>query len=420
MFFSSLKEYEEMKPGISRIKKFLDVVGNPQDKFKCVHIAGTNGKGSVAVLVANTLKESGCKTALYTSPHLIDITERINVDGKNISKKSFNGLSGKYLALAQKHKLSCFEYLTAIAFIYFAQKKVKIAVIEAGLGGRFDATNIIKNPLVCVITSIASDHKELLGSTIAKIAFEKAGIIKSGADVVCGNLPKAALNAVKKKSKPFVLGKDFKAENTKINRLKKSQSFDYSGIEKKINNITLSLLGEYQFQNAAVAACCIEVLNNKSFIVPDKILKQSFFNTRWPARFDLRKAALKDKRINIIIDGAHNEQGINAFTDALNKFYDKKLCFLFAVMKEKDYKKIIKKIIPYAYKVILVKIQNDRAVEADKLEKEFLKYKFDKKILKADSTAAALDMLSNGETAAVVGSLYLAGEILKNTYNEVW
>ncbi|MCL1972717.1 MAG: bifunctional folylpolyglutamate synthase/dihydrofolate synthase [Endomicrobia bacterium] len=419
MFFGSLKEYEGMKPGLSRIKKFLDAAGNPQDKFKCVHIAGTNGKGSVAVLIANALKESGYKTALYTSPHLIDITERINVDGKNISKKRFNGICEKYLALAQKHKLSYFEYLTAVAFIYFAQKKVKIAVIETGLGGRFDATNVIKNPLVCVITSISSDHKEVLGNTVAKIAFEKAGIIKSGADTVCGNLPGAALETVKKKSKPFVLGKDFKAENTKINRLKKSQSFDYCGIEKKIKNINLSLLGEYQFQNAAVAACCIELLNNKNFVVPDKILKQSFFKTRWPARFDLRKAALKDKRINLIIDGSHNEQGINAFTDALGAFYNKKLCFLFAVMKEKDYKKIIKKIIPYASKVILVKIQNDRAVDADKLEKEFLKYKFDKKILKAGSTAAALDMLSNGETAAVVGSLYLAGEILKNIYNEV-
>ncbi|MCL2144184.1 MAG: Mur ligase family protein [Endomicrobia bacterium] len=414
MFFSSLKEYEGMKPGLAGIKKFLEAVGDPQNNFKSIHIAGTNGKGSAAVLIANALKESGYKTALYTSPHLVDITERIKIGGKSISKRTFKKISEKYLPLAQKCKLSYFEYLTAIAFMYFSCRKVDIAVIETGLGGRFDATNIIKNPAVCIITSIALDHQEILGSTVAGIAFEKAGIIKNGADVICGSLPAAALNIIKKKSKPLVFGRDFIIENIRSDCAKRSQSFDYISSGKKIKNIKLSLLGKHQAQNAAAAACCIEVLNRKGFDVSGKVLKQSFFKTKWPGRFDFRKVVLKDKSFDLIIDGAHNAQGMDSFIETLKSCHKQKIALLFAVMKEKDYKKIIKKINPHVSKVILVRLQNGRAVEAGKIEREFAKYKLKEKVFKADSVAEAFGMISNGETAAVAGSLYLAGEVLKN------
>ncbi|MDR1196104.1 MAG: hypothetical protein LBL00_06490 [Endomicrobium sp.] len=418
MIFSSLKEYEGMKPGLSRIKKFLNAVGNPQESFKCVHIAGTNGKGSTAVLAANACIESGYTTALYTSPHLIDITERIKVDGKDISGKNFKNISEKYLPLAQKCNLTYFEYLTAIAFIYFAQKKVEIAFIETGLGGRFDATNVIKNPLACIITSIAFDHREILGKTISKIAFEKAGIIKKNADVICAKLPKAAFGAIKTKSNPFVLGYGFKAVNVNFDGKSRRWKFDYSGLNRNIKNIKLSLRGEHQVANAAVAVCCIEVLSKKGFVINAGALKRSFVKTKWPARFDIRDFKFRNKRLRIIIDGAHNEQAIEAFLDALKLYEKKKIDFLFAAMREKEYKKTVKKIAACADNIILPKLKNDRAVKTDELKKEFLKYKPHKKIFTVDSISDAFEILKNKRTSASVGSLYLAGEVLKNLNNK--
>jgi dihydrofolate synthase/folylpolyglutamate synthase len=348
---------------------------------------------------------------------LIDITERIKVDGKDISAKDFKNISEKYLSLAQKCGLTYFEYLTAIAFIYFAQRKTEIAFIETGLGGRFDATNVIKNPLACIITSIAFDHREILGQTIAKIAFEKAGIIKKNASVICGKLPKAALDVMKAKSSPFVFGRDFKALNVNYDESHKWK-FDYSGLNAKIENIELSLRGKHQIINASVAACCAEVLCKKGFVINCAALKRSFSKTKWPARFDVRDVKFKNKRFCIIADGAHNEQGIEAFLGALRLYEKKKIDFLFASMREKEYKKIVKKVAVFADNVILPKLKSERALQTSELKKEFLKYKRPEKIFAVDSVSDAFEILKNKGTYAVAGSFYLAGEVLKNLNNK--
>lgn len=407
-----------MTPGLSRIRRFLDDVGNPQESFKCVHIAGTNGKGSTAVLIAGMLKESGYRTALYTSPHLVDITERIKVDGKDISKKTFKKLSEKYLHLAQECHLSYFEYLTALAFVYFADKKIDIAVIETGLGGRFDATNIIKDPLACIITSIGFDHKEILGTALEKIAFEKAGIIKKCADIICGDLSKKALKVIKKKCEPLVFGKDFKASNIKFNKRKRGASFDYSGLCADIKNIKLSLAGRHQVQNASLAVCCAEILRKKGYKIYNGAIKRAFCCVSWPARFDIKEVKFKNKSFRLIIDGAHNEEGIKVFLDTLRYYYNKKLTFMFAAMKEKEYAKIIKSIAPYAGRVILVSLKNDRAAGISEISEEFRKYKKDEEIFTAGSVCEAFDILGNKESAVVAGSFYLAGEVLKKLNNK--
>lgn len=410
MFFSSLKEYEGMRPGLSRIKAFLKSIGNPQDKMMYIHIAGTNGKGSTASFIAEALLANGYKTALYTSPHLMDITERIKYNGKNIPKKVFKKLALKYIRHAEKFNLTYFEYLTAIAFIYFFEKGTNIAVIETGLGGRFDATNIIKKPLISVITSISLDHQEILGKSIKEIAFEKAGIIKKGAETVCGKLPAAALQVIEQKTKPFVLNKDFKIRNLKYEYGSKAQKFDYFGI-KNFKNINISLLGKYQAENAAVALYCIELLSYKGYIFDEKLIRKSFSQTKWPARLDIRR--IKEKNIELIIDGSHNEQGINAFLSFWKQsiYAKEKQTFIFAAMREKNYKKIIRKIAPYAKKIILPDFGNERAVKYDLLKAEFELYRI--RTLRADSPKKALEMLKKNETAVVLGSLYLAGEILK-------
>lgn len=407
MIFSSLKEYEGMKPGLSRIKAFLKYHGDPQNKLKCIHIAGTNGKGTTAAFLAEIFINSGYKTALYTSPHLINITERIKIDGIEIPEKKFQELVDLYLSDAKKFKLSFFEYLTAIAFLYFAEQKVDVAILETGLGGRLDATNVISEPLLSIITSIALDHQEILGKDIKKIAFEKAGIIKKDVPVICGKISKAALDIIAKRSKPLLFGKDFKIKN----KIPQKRQFDYCGIYSNIEQTEISLNGVHQFHNAAIALCAMEVLQKKGYIF--KNIKKALLNTRSPARIEIRK--IKNKNAELIIDGAHNEHGISAFLDYWNNsiFSDKKRTFVFTMMKEKKYKKIIKKIAPLAQKVILVNINNRRALDFKTLKSEFALYMPEKNIFYADSASEALKMIKRNEKAAVVGSLYLAGEILK-------
>jgi dihydrofolate synthase/folylpolyglutamate synthase len=329
MFLKILKEYDEMTPGLSRIKKFLKSIGNPQDKLKTVHIAGTNGKGSTAVFISEILKAGGYKTALYTSPHLIDVTERIKIDGKNISSKIFNGLSKKYLERAVKYKLSYFEYLTALSFIYFAEQKANIAVIETGLGGRFDATNVIKKPLVCAITSIAKEHQEILGTEIKKIAFEKAGIIKDNAYVVCGKLPKKAITAVKNKSNnPYLYGKDFKVVNNKSSR--DIQKFDYTNTNIELKNIEIRLLGRHQAVNASIAIFAAGLLNKKGYYLSESHIRTGLKNADWQGRFDIRKICSNNKNFELVIDGAHNIHGLNAFFETFEQLgFSKKKEFSF-------------------------------------------------------------------------------------------
>ncbi|MDR3256941.1 MAG: bifunctional folylpolyglutamate synthase/dihydrofolate synthase [Endomicrobium sp.] len=402
-----------MKPGLSRIRNFLESMGSPQDKLKVIHIAGTNGKGSTAVFISEILIAGGYKTALYTSPHLIDITERIKINGKNISAKIFNILSKKYLGKAIKYKLSYFEYLTALAFIYFTQRKVDIAVIETGLGGRFDATNIIKNPLVCVITSIAKEHQEILGNTIEKIAFEKARIIKKGSYVVCGKLPKEAIAAIKNKSTPYMYGFEFKSVNNKNSKY--GQEFDYIYKNIKLQNIKIHLLGIYQIINASVAVFVAGLLRKKEYFLTETHIRTGLKNAVWQGRFDIRKVSYKNKNIELVIDGAHNVQGLSVFFETFVQlgFSKKKRIFIFAVMKEKKYKCMIKKIAPFAKKVILPQINNDRAVSPKVLRQEFSKYIAQSKIYTIDSIKSIFNIIGDNETIVVVGSLYLVGEVLK-------
>ncbi|MDR1663055.1 MAG: bifunctional folylpolyglutamate synthase/dihydrofolate synthase [Endomicrobium sp.] len=412
-----------MKPGLLRIKKFLKDLNNPQDSLKVVHIAGTNGKGSTAVFVSNILITAGYRTALYTSPHLIDITERISVDGKNISKKTLKDLSRNYLKKAIKYKLSYFEYLTSLAFIYFALQKVEVAVIETGLGGRFDATNVIKKPLVCAITSIAKEHQEILGNTIEQIAFEKAGIIKKNCDIVCGKLPKKAELIIRNKSNPYFYGKAFKSYNIRVFDVL-SQRFDYISKTLNLKNIDIGLLGEHQIINASVAVCIVELLSRKRFTLSETDIKKGLKNSVCIGRFDLRKLSIDNKNFSLIIDGAHNIEGLNYFFDTFKRlgFANKKNIFIFAAMKEKKYKQMIKKIAFFAEKIILPHIKSNRAINPIDLKNEFLKYISEDKIFVVNSAKEACCMFDYGKIGITIGSLYLAGEVLsiaqKHKYSE--
>jgi dihydrofolate synthase/folylpolyglutamate synthase len=417
-FFEKFKEYEGMRPGLLRIKNFLSMFKNPQDKIKIIHIAGTNGKGSCAAFIAEILKCSGYKTGLYTSPHLVYIEERIKINGRNISHNVFQ----KYLKMYSKKALDCnlsyFEYLTALSFIYFEKQKVDIAVIETGLGGRFDATNVIKNPLICIITSISKDHQEILGDTIEKIAFEKAGIIKKNAGVICGKLPKTAINIINDRLKKNIIKfyqKDFRVLNVKASLT--SQRFDYISKSLYLKNLQEKLLGKHQAINACVAICAVEFLIKKGFTkINFRSIKSGLKNALWSARFEVKNINIEGENLKIVIDGAHNEEGLKVFIDTFKQldFNRSKKVFVFASMREKNYRFMIKNIAPFAKKVILPKVNNTRSINAEILKEEFLKYIDKSNISTVKSVKDALDVAKKEKTVICVGSLYLAGEILAN------
>lgn len=418
MIFQNVNEYKSMKPGLERIEDFLLKSGVEYKKIKYIHIAGTNGKGSTAKILSECLTASGYKTGLYISPHIVKINERIEIDSVNISDNDLKKIYKKYEKLAEKCKLTFFEHITALALIYFTRQKVDIAVLETGLGGRLDATNVI-TPLLSIITSVDFDHTEILGSSLSKIAFEKAGIIKDNIPVVCGFMPKVALNKIsavakQKKSDVYLFGKDFSALSLLYNWQKFHQRVTYKGLNVKFD-FNLSLLGNSQVYNSAVVLCACELLKEKGYNIQFAKLKSVLNKLKWHVRFDVRDIKKDNKNIKLLIDGAHNLQAVSNFLELYNKspFLKEKIKLVFAIMKEKDFKSIVKKVSKIASEVCLPDIHNERAISNKILEKEFSKYIDCKKILKFDNIKECFKSFKNNDVVVVVGSFYLAGSILK-------
>ena len=415
-FLKKTNEYKDMDLNLDRIKNFLVQAKIGYDKLKYIHIAGTNGKGTTAKLLSDIFTNAGYKTGLYTSPHLVKINERIKVNSKDISDTDFKRIEKKYSCLLKKNKLTYFEYITAIAFVYFCEQKVDICILETGLGGRFDATNIVK-PLVSIITTVALDHTEILGNTISKIAFEKAGIIKH-VPVVCGNMPKTALNKIlkvakEKSSKAYIFNKDFGCRSLKYNWKNFTQNVLYNGIKIK-SEFVYSLLGESQVYNLATVLCVCEILKKYFKNIKTTLIKKVLKTVKFEARFDIRKFKFNDKNITVIIDGAHNIQAADNFIKLYKQSpYGKSKCnLIFAIMREKKYEDVVKKISSVAKKVYLVNVNNQRAVKEDVLFKIFKKKLKEENIVKCN-IKNCFKYIKDGETVFCAGSFFLAGNIIK-------
>ncbi len=314
--------------GIERIEKILDILSNPQDKYKIIHIAGTNGKGSTSKIINDILINSNKKTGLFTSPHLFNYEERIKVNNENISEYVFNKLINDIDELAKKNniELSEFELLTAVALYYFFLKGVDFAVLETGLGGLYDATNVVKDSL-SVITTIDFDHKERLGNTIEDIAIQKGGIIKKDSNVV-----------ISKDNLGFNVIKDIaKEKNANVIESAKIELSEKNKIEYKNKVYDFNLSGAFQLQNLSLALGAIEFLNNKYDLkIDEKILEKSLKNVTW----DFRNQYFKKQ--NILIDSAHNPSGVRVLRDVLNSDYkEKNKIFIFGCLKNKDYVEMI-------------------------------------------------------------------------------
>ncbi|MCK9582674.1 MAG: bifunctional folylpolyglutamate synthase/dihydrofolate synthase [Endomicrobiales bacterium] len=408
-------EYTKMQPGLQRIQNFLERADNPQNTFKSFHIAGTNGKGSTAAVIANILVNSGYKTALYTSPHLINISERININGIPITASELEKLTRKNLRLAKSLKLTFFEFITALAFLHFRNNKVDVAVIETGLGGRFDATNVINSPLACVITEIALEHKGVLGNTIKKIAYEKAGIIKNSVPVICGTQNPAALKVIYAVCKTnnatlYAFGKDFCYKNYTQNFLGSNASaeFFYNGVERKFKVVT-NLIGTYQAKNCSCALGAIEA--QKELSVKSSAMLAGAKTVTWPARFDVREINKK----TFIFDGAHNPQAMKCFADMLKitPYSKPKPALLFGVMADKDFYKIIKQAAVFCDKVVLVRAKNARSLDLNKLSLQWQKHLPKENIFTATTLKTAMSILKDSKVIVVTGSLYLVADCFK-------
>ncbi len=377
---------------LGNIIQLADILHNPQQGLKCIHIAGTNGKGSVSHIIASVLQAQGYKVGLFVSPHYKDYRERIKVNGKLISKQFVNAFVEQNMEPFKTVNASFFEISTAMAFQYFKEKQVDYAVIETGMGGRLDSTNII-TPLLSVITNISLDHTQFLGETLARIAGEKAGIIKPAVPVVIGE--------TQEETKPVF---EQKAEETK-------SAITFADKEKK-HKYDSDLVGPYQNKNLQTAVTAIKVLQQSGVEVGEKAIKKGLKNVRSNTNFIGRWMVLS-KRPTTIFDSAHNEGGLQELKKGLKNTKYKNLHFVYGTVADKDISTILS-ILPKKAQYYFCKANIPRGLSAAELKKKAATYKLKGESYKSVKAAykAALSNASTGDLVLVSGSVFVVAEVL--------
>ena len=392
------------KPGLERIEKLCRALGNPEKSLKFVHVAGTNGKGSFCSMLDSVLRSAGYKVGLYTSPYIKVFNERMRVDGVNIPDETLAAITErvKPIADAMEDKPTEFELITAIAFLYFAEEKCDVVVLEAGMGGRLDSTNIIDTSILSVITGISLDHTSFLGDTVEKIAAEKAGIIKSGVPVLFGGTDEAAAQVISDKAKEMS-SSFFRPDYTKIDALTttlRGTSFEYKGRAVKLN-----LLGLYQPRNASLVLEAVGLLKKIGMNISDEAISTGLEEARWSARFEI---------INhlplIIFDGAHNPEGISSAVESIKHYFGKeKVIVVSGVLRDKDYNYIASRLSEVAAAAYTITPNNPRALAASDfaalLSSMGVESVANESIAEALSRAVARADKS-GEAIVCLGSLY--------------
>lgn len=416
-YLYSLEKYGILL-GLENIQILLSLIGNPEKKFKSIHIVGTNGKGSTSAFLNSILIEAGYKTGLYTSPHLIDFSERITISGKPISQEDIKNLAFMMKNVIEnspysKRPFTFFEVTTAMAFYYFAKEIVDIAIIEAGLGGRLDATNTLE-PLLTIITTIGLEHKEFLGDTIEKIAYEKAAVIKNEAPCITGAKEKEALNVIEKEAKSknaplYRLGIEFFSE--KISNV----HYNYKGIYRNYDGLILeNLIGINQFDNSCLSIAAVELISQRGFKINHKDIYEGIRKAKWPGRFEIIR-----KNPPFIIDGAHNPQGIESLIKNLDTFFPGvKFTVILTVLKDKDINEMIDMLVPYAEEIVLVPNKNERSYKKHEYEKIF---KHNKLFSFANDIPSVIKDFIHKKDKPILftGSLYGIGEA-KEVLNEIF
>lgn len=351
-----------MKFGLRGIRALLQSIGDPHKRLKTIHVAGTNGKGSTAAMIAAILTSAGYRTGLYTSPHLVDFRERIRINGSPIRKADVVAIFKEIQPIIEKNRNTFFEAVTAMAFEYFRRKNIDVAVIETGLGGRLDATNVIR-PEVSVITTIGIEHAEILGRTLRSIAREKAGIIKRGVPCVTGVQSRAArsvLQAVARARKSKLMTLD--SARTTISEASLEGSLaDVEVNDLKLPNLKISLAGKFQIRNALLAISAIDTLRKKRrWAVSDQSIRRGLGNIQRYSGLEARLSVVRHAPL-ILADVAHNPDAVRSLVRSLKELGSRRLDIIFGVMRDKDYWQMLKELKPITRTLFLVQASTERA-----------------------------------------------------------
>jgi dihydrofolate synthase / folylpolyglutamate synthase len=404
---------------LGRMVVFLELLGNPHRSYPVIHVAGTKGKGSTAALIASALQAAGYRVGFYTSPHLQEYTERIQVNGQSISESRLVHLV-EYVKpyVNDVERLTTFEITTAIGFLYFAREKVDVAVVEVGLGGRLDATNVV-DPLLSVITSLSLDHMSVLGDTLEKIAFEKAGIIKPGRPVVSAIQKSEALQVIEQVAKErdcrlILVGRD--THYASGTHSLDGQSLEVWNNQGRRAHLTIPLLGQHQVENAATAFTALQIAAEKGLIVSDEALRRGFASVRWPGRFEvLRKEPL------LIVDSAHNRDSALRLRQALDDYLPgRPVVLLFGASEDKDIEGMFAELMPRVRYVVATQSVHPRAMEAGKLVELAGTFGRPAEAVMPLEKALVAALKQAGSDAAVLaaGSLFIAAAV-RDTWHKM-
>jgi len=416
--------------GLDRITELLRRVGNPHLKLKVIHIGGTNGKGSVANMVASVLQAAGYKTGIFTSPHLHKYTERYRINGEQISEERVTEI----LTMLKPHLdnmvlegFECpteFEVSTAMAFCYFYEEDVDLVVLEVGMGGAIDSTNVV-HPLVSVITNVDIDHMEYLGNTICEIAKTKAGIIKRGVPVVTAENKLEALGIIKdaclnNNAKLTIVGKDvvwYESNSSDISDIDENfmflgQKFNVKTLKNEYLDLHLPLLGEHQKTNAATAIAVLEELQEYGIFISADEIRRGLSSVRWPGRFEI-----VNRNPVIVLDGAHNVSGVESLCSTLNKYFSKRnIVLVLGMLADKERKKIVEKLVPISKKVVVTKPNSHRSQSWQQIAhwaREFLSEVYLIERI-PEAVDKAIEIADLEDIICITGSLYMLADARKH------
>ena len=396
--------------GLSNIRNILRTLGDPQEGLKFVHIGGTNGKGSTAAIIASVLQQAECQVGLYTSPHMLSFTERIQISGQSITENEVAELTRRIRRGVEEggipQEFTFFDFTTAMALLYFAESSVDLAIVEVGLGGRLDSTNIV-SPLVSVITNISYEHQDVLGDSLRGIAREKAGIIKRKVPLVTGITQPEVFEEVERicweEDAPlYRMGRDFLVEK------KGPGLFRYKGRHWDLPDLRINLLGNHQIDNAAMALATLEKLGELGIMVNQESIDSGLRRINWPGRLEVIR-----RKPWVVLDGAHNPAGAQALFEALSEDFSYRRCyFLLGMMKDKEVEKVVSILAPLSHGMMLCRPKQDRSAPPERLLRALEAVKGEGWIIAdvAEGLDALLSMAGRDDLICVAGSFYTLGE----------
>ena len=408
---------------LDRMRKFAELLDNPQDNYPSIHVTGTKGKGSVASLCASALQAAGYKVGLYTSPHLQEFTERIQINGMEIDKAELVVLVNRLRPLTQQvPEITTFELTTALGFLYFAEQQVDIAVIEVGLGGRLDATNII-NPLVSVITPVSYDHRAVLGDTLTEIAYEKGGIIKPGKSVVLSpqqpEAEKELLRIAAERDAPITqvekaytyteVAHNLDGQEMIITRRLTNNSNAPLSLAAEPLRLHLPLLGMHQVQNAATAFAALDIIAQNGMALSPQAVAQGFAQVTWPARFEILR-----KEPPLVIDSAHNGDSMRRLRQTLDEYFPgRAFILIFGASADKELDDMFREILPRVESVITTQSVHPRAADPQGLAQRIGQYNVPVQAINPAEAALskALELAGSEKGIIVAGSIFIAAAI---------